>query len=437
MEEEHDELTSEIHDLRSLNQALRVDLERFQDVRHVALHLVRLLSRPVRRRARGIAARVIRPRGRSDDYHASFRSYRARPAPPRNGGRARVLHAIGNFVTGGSARLVVDLIEQLGSDYEQRVIIATPPPVRGYEGVMLQEYPNLTSTRPLRRLFRQFRPDIVHIHYVADQRKSWDDLYYRWYIHVFDAAAQAGSTIIENVNILTEPYRSEAVDRYVYVSDHVRRRYARDGDRATVIHPGSDLTRFRRPPGLERPPHTLGLVYRLQRDKLDETSIDPIIDVLRRREAARAIVIGGGELLPVYQHAAAESEVSDRVTFTGFVSYADLPRWYGQMTAFVAPVHTESFGHVSVFAMGMELPVAGYDVGALAEILGNSELLAAPGDARGLADILIRLLDDPEGARKIGASNRRRAEQNFSVERMVAAYRATYEELARNPDRRS
>ena len=39
------------------------------------------------------------------------------------------------------------------------------------------------------------------------------------------------------------------------------------------------------------------------------------------------------------------------------------------MAAFVAPVHSESFGHVSVFAMGMELPVAGYNVGALEEIL--------------------------------------------------------------------
>jgi glycosyltransferase involved in cell wall biosynthesis len=428
MHEDREELRSEVHELRSRNQELRVALEHYQDVRHVAIHLVRLLLRPVRRRARALRARV-RPTTDQDDYHSSFRSYRARPAKAPGAGRPRVLHAIGNFVTGGSARLVVDLIEGMGSEYEQRVIIATPPPVRGYEGVTLDEYPNLTSTRPLRRLFGQFRPDIVHIHFVADQRKAWDDLYYRWYIHVFDAADRAHSRVIENVNLPTAPFRSAAVDRYVFVSDHVRRRYAHDGDRTEVIYPGSDLARFRRPPGLERPENTLGLVYRLQRDKLDETSLDPIIEVLRRREAARAIVIGGGELLPIYKQVVAKAGVDDRVTFTGYVAYGELPAWYGRMSAFVAPVHSESFGQVSVFAMGMELPVAGYRVGALEEIVGDTDLLAPPGDAGALADVLTGLLDDTGRGREIGVMNRRRAQEKFSVDRMLEAYRALYRGL--------
>jgi glycosyltransferase involved in cell wall biosynthesis len=329
---------------------------------------------------------------------------------------------------------VVDLIEGLGSDYEQHVIIATPPPVRGYEGVPLEEYTDLTSTRPLRRLFDRFRPHIVHVHFVADQRKDWDDLYYRWYIHVFEAAARAPSRVIENVNIPTAPFRSAAIDRYVFVSDHVRRRYAHDGDRAEVIYPGSDLARFRRPPGLGYAENTLGLVYRLQRDKLDETSLDPIIEVLRRREAARAIVIGGGELLPIYKRAVAKAGVVDRVTFTGYVAYDELPAWYARMSAFVAPVHKEGFGQVSVFAMGMELPVAGYRVGALEEIVDDAGLLAPPGDSGALADVLTGLLDDPGRARQIGVSNRRRAEQNFSVERMVEAYQRLYGGLLERGD---
>ena len=421
-------LRSELDELRSQNQALRIHLERFQDARHVTLHLLRLLTRPVRRRARALRARVTSSPD-PDDYHAGFRAYTARSGQPPAAEHPRVLHAIGNFVTGGSARLVVDLIERLGSEYEQRVIIATPPPVRGYEEVPLEEYPNLTSARPLRRLFDDFRPDIVHVHYVADHRKSWDDLYYRWYIHVFHAAEQAGSRLIENVNIPTEPYRRDAVDRYVFVSDHVRRSYGWEGDRATVIHPGSDLAHFRRPAGYVDPPGTVGLVYRLQRDKLDETSIDPIIEVLRRRKAARAIVIGGGELLPGYKQVAAHAGVDDRLTFTGFVAYDQLPAWYGRMTMFIAPVHTESFGQVTVFAMGMELPVAGYRVGALEEILGDAELLAPPGDVAGLADILVGLLDDPDRARQIGARNRRRAEARFSVEQMVEEYRGLYRGL--------
>jgi glycosyltransferase involved in cell wall biosynthesis len=104
------------------------------------------------------------------------------------------------------------------------------------------------------------------------------------------------------------------------------------------------------------------------------------------------------------------------------------------MALFVAPVHTESFGQVSVFAMGMELPVAGYQVGALEEILGDTQLLAPKADARALSDIVIGLLEDPERRSEIGRANRQRAEEHFSVEGMIAEYRTMYEELT---DRRA
>jgi len=348
-----------------------------------------------------------------------------------------VLHVTANFRTGGSTRLVVDLVEHLGSEYEQRAITQDYPSVRGYEGVALDEYPDLTSARPIGRLLERFRPDIVHIHYVAYQLLAMSDRDYRWYIHVFEAAEQSGARVIENVNVPTAPYRSEAVDRYVYVSDYVKRRYARPGDRATVIYPGSDLARFRQAAEQDGSHDTVGLVYRLEPDKLDESSLDPIIEVLRRRADSRALVVGGGMLLPGYQRAAAEAGIDGRVSFTGYVAYDDLPALYQQMTAFVAPVHTESFGHVSVLAMATELPVAGYNVGALEEMLGGSELLATPGDAQGLADILVGLLDDPDKAHAIGVSNRRRAEENFTVERMIEGYRTLYEELAGSARRSS
>ena len=279
------------------------------------------------------------------------------------------------------------------------------------------------------RLFERLRPELIHVHYLADYRLTWSDDDYRWYIHVFDAAERAGIKVIENVNIPTEPFRSDAVARYVYVSDYVRRRFARPGDATTVVYPGSDLDHFRPATNADRPDKTLGLVYRLERDKLNEASFDAIAEALKRRNDARAIVVGGGQLLPVYERAAEEAGVRDRVTFTGYVAYDELPHWYGQISAFVAPVHNESFGHVSVLAMGMGVPVAGYEVGALREILGESELLAPAGDADALADILVGLLDDPERSREIGALCRRRAEEHFSTEQMVARYRTIYGEV--------
>jgi glycosyltransferase involved in cell wall biosynthesis len=96
---------------------------------------------------------------------------------------------------------------------------------------------------------------------------------------------------------------------------------------------------------------------------------------------------------------------------------------------FVAPPHTESFGHVVPLAMGMRIPVAGYDVGALPEILGEDGVLVPGGDARALAGRVVDLLDDRHYRLRLGAANRERAERLFSVGRMVAEYRMLYLEL--------
>ena len=172
------------------------------------------------------------------------------------------------------------------------------------------------------------------------------------------------------------------------------------------------------------------MVYRLEGDKLDERSADAIFEVLRRREDASAIVVGGGHLLDVYVELARRRGLDGRVAFTGYVAYEDLPSWFGRMTCVVAPVHTESFGQISVFAMGMELPVVGYRVGALPEVLGDAAPLVDPGDADALADALVAMLEDPGRAEAVGSANRRRAEERFSLEQMLDAYRGLYRELS-------
>jgi glycosyltransferase involved in cell wall biosynthesis len=97
------------------------------------------------------------------------------------------------------------------------------------------------------------------------------------------------------------------------------------------------------------------------------------------------------------------------------------------MSIFVAPVWKESFGQVSPFAMSMKIPVAGYRIGALPEILGNEELLGTNADE--LSDIIVNLLEDRDRRIEIGRFNHQRAHERFSVEAMVAAYDRIYDRL--------
>jgi glycosyltransferase involved in cell wall biosynthesis len=214
------------------------------------------------------------------------------------------------------------------------------------------------------------------------------------------------------------------------VSDYVRERFGRRDGRHVTIYPGSDLTMFAPAAGSAPADDCLGMVYRLGRDKLDERAIDPFIEAIRLRPGTRALIVGGGVLLEAHRRRVAEAGLVDAFTFTGYTAYETLPALYQQMSVFVAPVHTESFGQVTPFAMGMKLPVIGYDVGAIPEIVGDASFVAPAGDSLRLGAIAAALLDDRPRRIAVGEANRARAERLFSVEAMVAAYEALYQEFA-------
>lgn len=369
--------------------------------------IVKWLLRPLTRRLK----RWVRGHGASG--RAAPYEVRLTPAIEP---RARVLHAIANFMTGGSSRLVVDIVEGLGHVYQQEILTGYIPEPLAYRGIAVRES---RSPYEMAKILETFRPDVLHVHY-------WGDVDFGWYDKVFRAAEEVGCMIVENVNTPVVPYRCPNVRQYVYVSDYVRRIFGRSGDPSLVIHPGSDLEFFTKIRTDDVPENCIGMVYRLEPDKLTPQSIDVFIEVAKRRPGTRALVVGDGSYLNAYKQAALARGVADSFVFTGAVPYEELPNLYAQMSVFVAPVWKESFGQVSSFAMSMEIPVVGYRVGGLEEIVSNDDLLAPAGDSDQLASIIIKLLDDREMRRRIGERNRQRVQSLFSVRQMIEKYEALY-----------
>lgn len=339
------------------------------------------------------------------------------------------MHVIANFWIGGSAQLVVDLIEGLGHRFEQPVISRDLPPSPAYTGLDLHHYPEMSAQLAADCLER-FQPDLLHVHFLGHHGDAYSEQDWQWYDTLFRVAGDR-LPIVENMNIPVEPYVSPAISRYVYVSDYVRERFGAGVEPAVTIYPGSDLVHFSRTNPDARPPdpHVFGMAYRLEGDKLNMASIEPFIEVTRRRSDTTALIVGGGTFFKPYTERVEAGGQLGAFRFTGYVPYPDLPGYISSMSVFVAPVHWESFGQVSVFAMGLELPVVGYDVGGLPEIFGSRDLLVPPGDVGALSGLIVELLDDPDRRREIGRANRRRAEERFSVEAMVGAYERVYREV--------
>ena len=370
--------------------------------------VIKLLLRPL--------TRLVKWSVRYLEMGGTTTGYDVRPLQKKNRARKRVLHAIANFKMGGSSRLVVDLVEKLSDGYQHEVLTGYIPAPSAYRGIPVHE---CRSPFGILFILRRFQPDILHVHY-------WGDVDFAWYDKVFSSAEKIGCKVIENINTPVVPYRSPIVRRYVFVSDYVRRQFGRSGDSYEIVYPGSDVSLFSQARANRIPDNCIGMVYRLEPDKLNGHSIDVFVEVAKRRPNTKILIVGQGSLLASYKQIVRSQGVAGAFTFTGAVPYVDLPSLYAQMSVFVAPVWKESFGQVSAFAMSMGIPIAGFRVGGLEEIVDDDDLLAPCEDSGCLADIVIRLLDDPAARRRIGERNLVRVKSLFSIEQMVSKYEALY-----------
>jgi len=286
---------------------------------------------------------------------------------------------------------------------------------------------------PIVYQLQRFKPDMIHVHFLGHHRDAWGEADWQWYHNIFHAAKAYNCPILENINIPTEPYVNSSVNAYVYVSNYVKTQFGDPLCHNLVVYPGSDFNHFSRQ-DTTLPDHCIGMVYRLERDKINEASIEVFIEVVKNRKGTKALIVGGGNLLQHYRNAVSGAGLTDSFTFTDYVAYEDLPGYYKKLSVFVAPVHRESFGQVTPFAMSMGLPVAGYAVGALPEIISDDSLLAPAGDIKKLAEIVIGLLDNNERRHQTGLRNKLRARELFSVEAMIESYKDIYGNLIRKPE---
>ena len=204
---------------------------------------------------------------------------------------------------------------------------------------------------------------------------------------------------------------ADAQSKFVAVSGSVARSWSHVVDSVT-IHNGVD-TRFWRPG-----PGGAGAVWsgRIVPEKAPHEAIDAAVG------ADTALALAG----PIHDHSYFDKEIrprlGERVRYLGHLKRADLRRALGAASvAIVTPEWDEPFGLVAVEAMACGTPVAAYDRGGLREIIDHkSGVLVPAGDIEALGAAL------RDAARRDRENVRRRACQDFSLDRMVDLYERTY-----------
>ena len=170
--------------------------------------------------------------------------------------------------------------------------------------------------------------------------------------------------------------------------------------------------------------------YKGQLDFLEALAKSP------RAAGTHGIIIGGSLFGAESEYAlelkarAQTLGLTERVTFTGFVSDDELAGFLAAAHLVVHPASHEDFGLTVAEAQVLRVPVLAYDEVGPAAILRHGETgwLAPVGDIGRLTELLEDILAHPERMPAVGAAGRRRVAAEFGAEEHA---RRTMEEYRR------
>jgi phosphatidylinositol alpha-1,6-mannosyltransferase len=146
------------------------------------------------------------------------------------------------------------------------------------------------------------------------------------------------------------------------------------------------------------------------------------------------LIVGGGPDLDPLRRLAEREGLARSVTFAGPQPWDRIPSYYAAGDIFALPTRARFFGTeteglplVFVEAAATGLPLVGGNVGGVSDAVrpGETGYLVDGSSLDDTAGALIRLLDDPEEASRMGAGARRMAEEEFSWDTIASAYRAS------------
>ena len=146
---------------------------------------------------------------------------------------------------------------------------------------------------------------------------------------------------------------------------------------------------------------------------------------------SRLVIVGEGNLRPMFQAMMIRLGLSQFVTFAGRVSDVDLPYYYAAADIGVLPSYTmgEAFGIVLLEAMACGKPVVASRLPGVRDVVEDGEdgLLVTPGDVKDLAEKINILLDDPGKCQAMGKMGLRKARDQYAwpivLDRLEDQYR--------------
>lgn len=198
-----------------------------------------------------------------------------------------------------------------------------------------------------------------------------------------------------------------------------------------TFHPGPPSRELREDLGIPEHVPVVAIVASLYPDKGHEVFLEAARQVLARHPEAVFLIVGDGPQRESLETRAREAKIERAVRFVG--RRRDLPDLLRlvDINVLSSYPYRETFPISVLEAMASGNPTVTTRVGALSDIVAENEtgFLVDVGDADSLATALVRLLDEPELRKQMGHAARRRAEDLFSIRKIVRQRETLYRQV--------
>jgi glycosyltransferase involved in cell wall biosynthesis len=170
----------------------------------------------------------------------------------------------------------------------------------------------------------------------------------------------------------------------------------------------------------------IATVARLSIEKGHEYLLKAIPTIVQRHPTALFLIVGTGPLRDRLEQIAHRLGVNRHIRFLGWrddardiVEAADLV---------VHPTLHEAFCSAIIEAMALERPLVATNIAAAPEQIDHDEtgLLVPPRDPEAIVQSVLRLIEDPDHAARLGREARRRVTERFNFPRMMHQYERWY-----------
>ncbi|HEX2061950.1 MAG TPA: glycosyltransferase family 4 protein [Thermoanaerobaculia bacterium] len=313
-----------------------------------------------------------------------------------------------------------------------------------FHGLPFRHQFDLPSIRAFRRLVREEKPDVIHVHKGVAHAVAFAAT---WRIPVGAFVVNRGVSFpLDRWN--RGKYRTPRVDRVVTVCEQIKDVIVESGrlprEKVQVVYAGTDVTVF-------DPAKWDSRAFRREKNIPDDRFvvaqvgvrdwkgwkelIDSVSDVAAKHPRVHLLLIGcrgEAEKSEVMAYAR-DAGVADRVSAIEYRT--DMPNVFASCDVVVDAswAGTGITGTIRE-AMAMEKPVVATNAGGNAELVSSREVgwLIPMKDRAALTSALLEVIEDPARRAAVGKAARQHVANGFSKELRISRLEALYEEILRS-----